>query len=278
MMSTGAGVLLVGDVVRPPRHRDGAAGRGHHDARARPRAPPPRTPGACRRRGPRTCGGRPSALVRDHPGQVIDLVDAGDDARDVVGRRHRPRHDLDVRARILQPGGRRAVHQHAQAHLVLAARASRTRCAPRNPVPPVTSVVGRAWRLRGFMAPTSARAPAAAGARTAIGPSALPSQAARAASTSSAVATPSRRFSTTRWVNAATSRQASCAGRPSVSAASHSRAQERPERHRQLARARHRRALGQRLEAAGDVRRQHAHLGAQRQVAEAGEEVGHARR
>ena len=49
-----------------------------------------------------------------------------------------------------------------------------------------------------------------------------PSQAVRTASTSSAVATPSRRFSTARWVNAATRRQASCCGSPATSVASHS--------------------------------------------------------
>ena len=65
-------------------------------------------------------------------------------------------------------------------------------------------------------------------ARTVTGPSTLPSHAARAASASSAVATPSRRFSTTRWVNAATSRHASCCGRPAVSAASHSDARNGP--------------------------------------------------
>ena len=126
-----------------------------------------------------------------------------------------------------------------------------------------------------IMAPTSARGGAATVAHGDRARARLPSQAARAASASSAVATPSRRFSTTRWVNAATSRQASCAGRPSVSAASHSRDRNGPN-DTVSSRARGTAVpLGSASKLPRDVRRQDAHLGAHRQVAEAGEELGH---
>ena len=210
-MSTGVGRLLVGDVVGAARHRDGAAGRRHHDARHA---------GARRRLAhqaravdvDRVHAVRVGGLVRDHPGQVVDLIDARDGARDVVGRRHRARHNLDVRAR--DPSARPAARcAPAPAAAPCSGwRACRTRCAPRNPVPPVTSVGRpRPCLLHGTDLSTRPapprRAPRWARASCRPTPRAPRRRPAR-------VATPSRRFSTTRWVNAATSRHASCAGRP----------------------------------------------------------------
>ena len=182
-----------------------------------------------------------AGLVRDHPRQVIDL-----------DRRRRPRAR---RRRATSPIPRRSPRPSARPSARRAAR-----CAPARAGGASVSLGEQAHQVRA-QEPGPARdqrerprvlafrhaswhrpqhAAARRASRTATGPSVLPFQAARAASASSAVATPSRRFST----DPLGERRGQPPGLllPAArrsSAASQSTRQERPERHRQLARARH---------------------------------------